>query len=138
MRGFKLVKAADVGANNPNEHDLLLEGGNLQTVDLDEATAQEIKTRLLFFKGESFADTREGIPYYQEILVKGLDLNRARAIIRRALLSVPSVVDVQSITFDVDRNARSATVRWTVRTDNNTVVSSEDFEPLIIPRENQE
>ena len=72
MRGFRLVRAADIGADNPTEHDLYLEGGDLQTIDDSEATAQGIKTRLLFFKGESFEDQREGVPYYQELLRKGL------------------------------------------------------------------
>lgn len=136
VRGFRLVKAADVSATNPVEHDLYLEGGDLTTVTGDEATAQEIKTRLLFFRGESFADTREGIPYYQEILRKGLDENRAKAIIRQAILSVPAIVDVDSITLDLDRGARSATVRWSARTNTGSVITSEDFEPLIIAKEN--
>ncbi len=137
MRGFRLTVAADLGADNPIEHDLILLGGDFATVDDDVATAQEIKTRLLFFKGENFADLREGIPYFQEILIKGVDENRARAIIRQAILSVPAIVDVDSITFEVDRLTRAATVNWTARTNIGTVISSEDFGPLIVPEVNK-
>jgi len=138
MRGFRLTRAADLGPANPIEHDLYLDGGDLDTVDDDTATAQEIKTRLLFFKGESFADLREGIPYFQEILRKGVDNNRARAIIRQAILSVPAIVDVDSIEFIVDRLTRAATVTWSARTNTGTVVSSGDFGPLLVPEENKE
>ena len=135
MRGFRLVAAADLSADNPIEHDLFLDGGRLDTVDDDEATAQEIKTRLLFFKGENFADLREGVPYFQEILRKGVDDNRVRAIVRRVLQSVPSVVDVISITISRDRARRTATVYWTVRTNTGRVINSQDFGPLIVPEE---
>jgi len=136
-RGFRLVSNADLSATNPNEHDLYLEGGTLQVVNGDRATAQEIKTRLLFFKGESFANLLEGVPYFQEILIKGVDENRVKSIIKQAILSVPTIVDVESITFELDRQTRSATVEWSARTNVNTVISSEDFGPLIIQEENK-
>lgn len=130
MRGFKLTTVAD--ANNPIEGDLHLDGGAVVEVDGDEATAQEIRTRLLFFKGECFADVREGVPYYQEILRKAPDLTRVRSIIRRVILSVPAVVDVPRIDIDIDRATRVATINWTARTDTGRLIRSEDFGPLII------
>ena len=123
MRGFKLG----------TDHDLSLDaGGRLEFVDADEATAQEIKTRLLFFKGESFMDVREGTPYFQEILVKGVNLARVRAIIRGVILSVPAVVDVPTIEIELDAPTRAATVTWTARTLSGRTIHSTDFPPLIV------
>lgn len=124
MRGFKL---------DPESHDLYLDdAGRTATVDGDEATAQEIKTRLLFFKGEAFTDTREGVPWYQEIMRKGADLARARAIVRQAILSVPSIVDVPRVDVDLDRATRALTITWTARTDSGRTIRSEDYPALVV------
>jgi hypothetical protein len=125
MRGVKL---------DPLTHDLSLDaGGRLETIDGDDATAQEIRTRLLFFRAESFTDQTEGIPFYEEILVKGGDLGRVRAIIRAAIASVPAIVDVPIVEVEVDRATRAASVTWEARTNTGRRISSADFPPLTIP-----
>lgn len=125
IRGFKL---------DTSTHDLYLDaGGRLEALeDGDAATAQEIKTRLLFFKGECFADMREGVPYYQEILRKGVDLGRVKAIVRAVILSHPAIADVPRVDIDHDRAARSAVVTWEARTKTGRTIRSEDFGPLVI------
>lgn len=104
----------------------------LDDADGDEATAQEIRTRLLFFRGECAKDLREGVPYYQEILRKGGDLGRVRAIIRQTIQSVPAVLDVPSVEIDLDRATRAATVRWVARSRRGSVIRSEDYAQLVI------
>jgi hypothetical protein len=124
MRGFKL---------DPESHDLALDaGGRLEYVEGDDATAQEIKTRLLHFQGESFNDLREGVPWYQEILIKGTDLARVRAIIRTAILSVPAVLDVPKIEVSLDRATRALTITWEARVASGRVIRSEDYAPLVV------
>lgn len=130
MRGFKLTTQID--DENFTVHDLHLEGGDLVETDGIAAAAQEIKHRLLFFKGESFLDLREGIPYFQEILKKGVDLGRIRAIMRQAVLTVPGIVDVPSLTISLDRVRRRATISFEARFEDGSALSSEDFGPLII------
>lgn len=123
MRGFKL----------DSDHDLSLDaGGRLEYVTGDEATGQEITTRLLFFRGEAFTDTREGVPWYQEILVKGVDLARVRAIVRQTIASVPGVVDVPVVEIEQDRATRTATIRWEARNAAGRVIRSEDFPALVV------
>tara|TARA_R110000868_G_scaffold69705_1_gene204886 strand:- start:376 stop:759 length:384 start_codon:yes stop_codon:yes gene_type:complete len=125
MRGIRL---------DPLTHDLSLDaGGRIETIDGDEATAQEIRTRLLFFRSESFTDQTEGIPWYQEILVKGGDLGRVRAIIRACIASVPAIVDVPLVNVEVDRTTRTGTITWEARTNTGTRITSADFPPLVIP-----
>lgn len=124
IRGFML---------DPESHDLALDpGGRLRYVEDDAATAQEIKTRILFFRGENFMDTREGVPYYDEILVKGVDLGRVREIFRKVIMSVPAVVDVPGLDLVLDNATRALTVTWEVRTTGGRVVRSADFPPLVI------
>ena len=124
MRGFKL---------DLESHDLALDaGGRLEFVDGDAATYQEIKTRILFFKGEGFTDAREGVPYFQEIFQKGTDPGRVIALIRATIASVPAVVDVPLCAMSVDRATRAATVTFQARTNTGRVIDSRDYPPLIL------
>lgn len=124
IRGFAL---------DPLTHDLSLDAaGRLETVEGDAATIQEIKTRLLFFRGECFADLREGVPYFQEILRKGADPARVKAIVRQVVQSHPEIADVPRITLEIDRATRAASVSFEARTRAGRVLRSEDFGPLVI------
>ena len=124
MRGFKL---------DLESHDLYLDdSGDLAEIDGDDATAQEIKSRLLHFKGEAFDDLRTGVPWYTEILVKGGDLARFRAIVRQVIASVPAVLDVPRVDIVLDRATRSATVTWTARNRTGGLIRSEDYAPLVV------
>lgn len=130
MRGPKLTTTIDL--DNPVEGDLYLDRGDNPMVDGDEATAQEIRTRLLTIKGEAYEDTREGVPWFEEILIKGPILERVRSIVRQTIQSVPAVVDVPRVELDLDRATRVLTISWEARTIAGIVVKSEDFPPLII------
>ena len=125
MRGLRL---------DPLTHDLAISAHRVETVEGDEATAQEIKTRILFPRSDSFADRNEGLPWWEEILVKGADLGRVRAIIRAAIASVPAIVDVTSVEVSLDKRTREATITWEARTNTGRVIRSEDFPPLIVAR----
>ena len=115
------------------DHDLSLDaGGRLEYLDGDDAVAQEISTRLQLFQGESFTDLREGVPWYQEILVKGVDLARVRSIIRQAIQSVPAVLDVPELEVTLDRQTRSLTISWEARVASGRIIRSEDYQPLVI------
>lgn len=123
MRGFRL----------DTEHDLALDlGGRLVPIEGDEATLQEIKTRLWFFRGQSFTDAREGVPYFQEILKKGVIPARVRQIIRQVVASHPAIVDVPRIELSIDRQSRQAVVSWEARTLSGSVLKSTDFAPLFV------
>jgi hypothetical protein len=130
VRGFKL---------DLETHDLALDDAERLEILTDDtaderaaAIAQEIKTRLLFFRGEAFSDLREGVPYFQEILRKGVDLARVKAIIRSVIISHPEIADVPSVEIELDRATRAATVTWAARTRDGRTIRSEDFGPLVI------
>ena len=121
MRGLRL---------DPLTHDLVV--GSL-TIDGEEATDQEIKTRLLFFKAESFTDRNEGVPWYQEILVKGGDLGRVRAIVRATIASVPAVVDVPVVDLTLDAETRELSIYFEARSKDGAIIRSSDYPPLVVP-----
>lgn len=128
----ELALVLSVDADNPVEHDLRLTNGQLTLIEGDEAVAQSIKVRLQFFKGEWFLDTRQGIPYFEEVYIKAPKLNVLRSIFRATLLGTPGVDSVDSLALSVDVATRKLTVSFVVVLDTGATLSSEDFGPFII------
>lgn len=66
-----------------------------------DAVRQRLLIRLKFFRGEWFLDLRQGLPYYEQVLVKTPSLPLVESVFRRAILSTPGVLSIQkmSVTF---------------------------------------
>lgn len=91
--------------------------GNLQILTGAESIAQAVRITLQFFKGEWFLNLDAGLPYFQSILVKNPDANQLQAIFRDAILAVPGVSALPSLTLTFDRTTRALSVRCRVSTD---------------------
>lgn len=89
--------------------------GLAMTGDLD-GIRQQIMLRLGFFKGEWFLDEENGIPWYEEILVKNPSVAKIQTIFRDAILSVKGVRDVLSLSV-VFSARREITITFTASTD---------------------
>lgn len=74
------------------------------------AIAQRIRVRLLFFKREWFLDQRQGMPYFEAILVKNPDLTLVQSIFRRAILATPGVLAIANLRTNFDRATRTFTI----------------------------
>ncbi len=93
------------------EGDLELDaGGDFVFIDGSELVRQNIAARFRFFLGEWFLDTREGVPYYRDILVKSPDPAVVRSIFSQVLADTPGVLAILS--FDLVFDARERTVRF--------------------------
>lgn len=79
-----------------DDGDFLVQKGKL-VLEKDPfiAGAVKLRNRFLFFRGEWFLDTREGVPYFQVVLVKQPNLD----VIRRLFMSIiKSVETIDSVT----------------------------------------
>lgn len=91
--------------------DLAIEMGGLVLVDGVDAIAQDVRTRLRFFKGEWFLDERVGLPYYGTILVKNPNMAVVKSIYQKAIATTPGVESVTSL--DLSLNIGTRTLRIT-------------------------
>lgn len=92
--------------------DIDLTGGK-QTLVTDpvQAGAIKLRNRLLLFKGEWFRDTRVGLPYFEQILVKNPNIALLENIFRQAIVSTPPFVSATvKVTLDAKRKATVAFV----------------------------
>lgn len=128
-----LLLTSTIDADNPDEWDLNLTDGQFTLTDPGVvAIVQHIKTRLQFFQGEWFLDLREGLPWFQEILVKGPNIPRVRALLRAAILETPGVSLVDQLDLALDTSTRTLTVTWRATLDDGTAISSDEYGPFIL------
>jgi hypothetical protein len=96
-----------------------------------EAIAQRIRVRFEWFLGEWFLDTRQGVPYYRDILIKNPDPILITFIFRRVLLSTPGVKSVSSFRAVLDKVTRTLTVDFEATADDGNILTAV-AEPFII------
>ncbi len=103
--------ALDVDTN-----DLVFTARNLTLVTEEALVAQRLKVLLQLFLGEWFLDANAGIPYFQEILKKGVDPTNIDAIFRAAIVGVKDVNRIIEYASEIDDAARTVSVAFTVDT----------------------
>lgn len=75
-----------------------------------QAFAQRLRIRLMFFKGEWFLDQRQGMPYFEAILVKNPDITLVQSLFRRTILSTPGALSIAQFRTNFDRVRRVFTL----------------------------
>lgn len=75
-----------------------------------EAIRLRILARLKFFKREWFLDLRQGMPYYEAVLIRNPDISLVQSIFRRAILSTPGVLSIARMVTSWDRATRTFTI----------------------------
>jgi hypothetical protein len=94
-----------------------------------EAVIQRIRIRFRLWRGEWFLDTRIGVPYREQVLVKNPDKPLVSALFRRVVAETPGVQNVEALDAVYDRRARSVLVnaRATLTDGALVVINSEPF-----------
>lgn len=128
-----LKLAVSVSVDNPVAHDLSLDAGTVEVVtDLAEEVAQRLRIRLQFFKGEWFLDTREGIPYFQTVLVKGTSEQTIRAIFSQVVRSTAGILSLDTLTTSFAPPSRTLSLDFTATLEDGRTFTSSDFGPFIV------
>lgn len=111
---------------DPNFGDLQLEKGQLVLVTGQEEIRQHSAQRLRTFLGEWFLDLFIGLPYFEEIFEKGVDVNNIDSIFINEILQTPGIVRLLDFNLDIpDLASRRLEVDYEAQT-------SESLEPLIV------
>lgn len=85
-----------------------------------EAIAQHLKIRLRTFLGEWFLDTRVGIPYYQEFLIKRPNKLVMDTRLREAILETPGITDLGPLEYSFDGANRTLAISFQATLDSGT------------------
>lgn len=83
-----------------DDGDLDVVNNNLILTTGQEAIKQDLQTRLKTFLSEWFLDISEGVPYYQEILVKQPSFTVVSDVLKTIILETPGVLELTNFVFD--------------------------------------
>jgi hypothetical protein len=129
VASFKLTDVIDL--DNPVVGDIHITDNEITLATDDEEIVQELRTRLQFFKGEWFLDRRQGVPYFEEILVKRPNLPVIRAIFRDVIVGTNGIASVE--TLDLTRETgRSWLLDFTAKKTDGGTLESNDWPPFIV------
>lgn len=98
------------------DHDLDTSTLNLRLVDGADRVRQQLLIKLKLWVGEWFLDLEFGTPYLQQILGKQLTLSGALTALRKSILEVEGVRQIQSFEYTFSNSTRKLTVNFTVDT----------------------
>ena len=109
-------------------NDLNVTTGDLQLTSGLAGIAQHLRIRLRFFLGEWFLDTRLGVPYFEQILVKNPGTSVVRTIMRDVVITTPGVASMNDFVTDFDGATRTLSVSFTaVTTSGEPLEFTEEF-----------
>lgn len=110
-----------------NGNDVVFVNGDLQIVTGREAVAQHLRIRLRFFRGTWFLNRLEGMPYYELILVKRVDIATITSIYQKVITETPGVATVENLRLDLDRVTRKLSVSFQATTTDGENLTFSDF-----------
>lgn len=91
--------------------DIPIAGGLLREVtDAMREKQQRVAIALKTFLGESSRNTTVGLPWREEILIKGPNLNHVQSRIRAYLASIEGITSVLALGVVLDEHTRSMTI----------------------------
>ena len=104
-------------------HDIVVRRYDLQLVRDVDLIAQNIKQRLWLFLGEWYLNRNAGVPYFQEILVKGPNQTRVESIFKATIVETRGVLDLLEFGLEYDPQRRRLSVNFTVRVESGDRVA---------------
>ena len=90
--------------------DLLL--SDTGDIVLNDSVAQKIRIRLLWFEGEWKWDREEGIPYFDQLLVKNPNLDYFESVIRDRIFEIDEITDVKNVEITFKREKGNAVMKF--------------------------
>jgi hypothetical protein len=112
-------------ALDPDTYDLLIVGQDLAPLISDyDAIVSDVEATLKFMAGEWFADLSQGIPYFQQLLIKAPNLPAFRTLLFKAIGARLGIIQVQYVTITVNAAARTASIVWAAFADDTLLGST--------------
>lgn len=109
-----------------NTYDLVVLERNLRfTVNTTEWLAAKIESRLRTFFGEWFINQEIGVPYFEQILKKQVDINNVQALLSSVVKNTNGVKELLSFNVIFDNSLRVYTYTFEVLADTDDTVTGE-------------
>lgn len=111
-----------------SNNDILIRNGSFATVTEGPQIAQHVRTRLLFYLGEWFLDTRSGPPWLQEVFVKPINPRLVESVIKTTITNTPGLKQITEFSMSLpDKTNRQLQVSFSANTEFGTINNEEIF-----------
>lgn len=111
-----------------SNNDILIRDGSFETVKDGAQVVQHVRTRLLFYLNEWFADKRAGTPWFQEVFVKPMNIGNVESIIKLRIANTPELKEIIEFSMVVPNPSnRRLKVSFSAETKFGTITNSEVF-----------
>jgi hypothetical protein len=119
--------------NQTTTGDLDISTGNLVVnQSISQTTAWKLSNLFGFFKGEWFLDQRQGVPYFQYVMVSNPNLNLIGNIFRAVCMSAPGVASVSDVQLDFTPRTRSLIATIQAQTNEGATLTGGIGTPFVI------
>jgi hypothetical protein len=108
-------------------NDLLISENNIQLVNSIDEIQQRVYNNLKTVQGDCFLNLELGVPYYQDVLQKGIDLKVLGTIFKNAILDTEGVTTITKFILDYDNTKRQLNLDFTFVAENETITVQESF-----------
>lgn len=109
--------------------DIQITDGKLSLLsDPLDVIRQRVEIRLKTFREEWFLDRTVGVPYFQEIFKKGVELDIIDNIFRTYILDTPDVVRVNKFSSSFDTSNRKYSLSFECEIPQGITFTIENFE----------
>lgn len=104
-----------------DDGDLQIDGGSLSLVTGLDGIKQDLIQKLRSFMGEWFLDLSDGVPYYQNILIKNPNPQVVESLLQDRILATPGVLEILSFNLEYDPALRKLTGAFDVRSEDGII-----------------
>lgn len=112
------MRSRALDANN----DIFLQRRQIHTVTGGAQVVQNVRSRLLFYLGECVWDTTAGVPYFQQIFTKPMNLPQTEALLKREIIQTVGVSKLLDFRMYYDNTTRQLTVKYEAETTYDGIV----------------
>lgn len=106
-------------------HDIYLDGNDLALTTTDTETIQDLGIRLRFFMGEWFIDVTAGVPYFQEVLKKGVNIKAISSLFKKEIMDSETVSEI--LEFELSYDDRTLRLDFKVMSDSGVQEFNEEI-----------
>lgn len=103
-------------------HDLDIVNNNFVVVDGITALRDRLATNLKTFQNEWYLDPTLGIPYFEQVFTKAVNVGVLYTIFSGVIRKTEGVAAVNSLVFDQDNANRVLTITFSVTSDDGTIL----------------
>ena len=95
--------------------------GDVAVVTDGDGIMQDILVRLRTFRGEWFLNTDAGVPYFQDIFLKNVNLHRVSSVLKDAIIGTPGVTALTSFELSLTTATRALSLAFRAITEEGEI-----------------